>query len=55
MDCRSTQIQITKSLSTSSPDDNSLKLREKIKISGITAVERDKPYDDETLRNAGSG
>jgi hypothetical protein len=29
------------------------KLREKIKISGITAVERDKTYDDETLRNAG--
>src|ERR1035437_6647656 len=29
------------------------KLREKIKISGITAVERDTTYDDETLRNAG--
>src|SRR3984885_5219488 len=29
------------------------KLRDKIKISGITAVERDTTYDDETLRNAG--
>src|ERR1019366_5386730 len=29
------------------------KLRDKINISGITAVERDTPYDDETLRNAG--
>ncbi|MFZ0802809.1 MAG: nucleotidyl transferase AbiEii/AbiGii toxin family protein [Terriglobales bacterium] len=29
------------------------KLREKIKIPGITAVERDTTYDDETLRNAG--
>ena len=29
------------------------KLRDKIKIPGITAVERDTTYDDETLRNAG--
>jgi nucleotidyltransferase AbiEii toxin of type IV toxin-antitoxin system len=29
------------------------KLRDKIKISGITTVERDTTYDDETLRNAG--
>src|SRR6266567_6532764 len=29
------------------------KLRDKIKISGITAVARDTTYDDETLRNAG--
>jgi hypothetical protein len=29
------------------------KLRDKINISGITAVERDTTYDDETLRNAG--
>jgi Nucleotidyl transferase AbiEii toxin, Type IV TA system len=29
------------------------KLREKINIPGITAVERDTTYDDETLRNAG--
>ncbi len=29
------------------------KLRDKVKIPGITAVERDKTYDDETLRNAG--
>jgi len=29
------------------------KLRDKIKIPGITAVERDVPYDDEALRNAG--
>jgi Nucleotidyl transferase AbiEii toxin, Type IV TA system len=29
------------------------KLREKITIPGITAVERDTTYDDETLRNAG--
>jgi hypothetical protein len=29
------------------------KLQHKIKISGITAVERDATYDDETLRNAG--
>ena len=29
------------------------KLRDKVKISGITAVERDTTYDDETLRNAG--
>lgn len=29
------------------------KLRDKIKISGITAVERDTTYDDEQLRNAG--
>jgi len=29
------------------------KLRDKIKIPGITAVERDKIYDDATLRNAG--
>jgi hypothetical protein len=29
------------------------KLRDKIKISGITAIERDTTYDDETLRNAG--
>jgi hypothetical protein len=29
------------------------KLREKIKIPGITTVERDTTYDDETLRNAG--
>ena len=28
------------------------KLRDKIKISGVTAVERDTTYDDETLRNA---
>ena len=28
-------------------------LRDKIKISGITAVERDTTYDDDTLRNAG--
>src|SRR5258708_23185141 len=27
------------------------RLRDKIKISGITAVERDATYDDETLRN----
>jgi Nucleotidyl transferase AbiEii toxin, Type IV TA system len=29
------------------------KLGDKIKISGVTAVERDTTYDDETLRNAG--
>jgi Nucleotidyl transferase AbiEii toxin, Type IV TA system len=29
------------------------KLRDKIKIPGITSVERDRTYDDETLRNAG--
>src|SRR5258708_17700401 len=29
------------------------KLRDKINIPGITAVERDMTYDDETLRNAG--
>ena len=29
------------------------KLRDKIKIPGITTVERDTTYDDETLRNAG--
>jgi hypothetical protein len=29
------------------------KLRDKIKVSGITSVERDTTYDDETLRNAG--
>jgi predicted nucleotidyltransferase component of viral defense system len=29
------------------------KLREKIQIPGIVTVERDKDYDDETLRNAG--
>jgi hypothetical protein len=29
------------------------KLRDKIKIPGITAVERDTTYDDEILRNAG--
>ena len=29
------------------------KLRDKVKIPGITAVERDRTYDDETLRNAG--
>ncbi len=29
------------------------KLPDKIKIPGITAVERDTAYDDETLRNAG--
>ncbi len=29
------------------------KLRDKIKIPGITTVERDATYDDETLRNAG--
>jgi hypothetical protein len=29
------------------------KLRDKIKILGITAVERDMTYDDETLRNGG--
>src|ERR1700677_3471938 len=29
------------------------KLRDKIKIPGITSVERDTTYDDETLRNAG--
>ncbi len=29
------------------------KLRARIKIPGITAVERDATYDDETLRNAG--
>jgi Nucleotidyl transferase AbiEii toxin, Type IV TA system len=29
------------------------KLRTKLKISGITAVERDTTFDDETLRNAG--
>src|SRR5579864_1771071 len=29
------------------------KLREKIQIPGIVSVERDKDYDDETLRNAG--
>jgi hypothetical protein len=29
------------------------KLRDKIKIPGITSVERDTIYDDETLRNAG--
>jgi hypothetical protein len=29
------------------------KLRDKINIPGFTAVERDKTYDDETLRNAG--
>jgi len=29
------------------------RLRDKIKISGITAVERDTTYDDKTLRNAG--
>ncbi len=29
------------------------KLRDKINISGFTAVERDTTYDDETLRNAG--
>src|SRR6202453_1891604 len=29
------------------------KLRDKIKIPGITTVERDTPYDDETLTNAG--
>jgi Nucleotidyl transferase AbiEii toxin, Type IV TA system len=29
------------------------KLRDKIKMPGITAAERDTTYDDETLRNAG--
>jgi hypothetical protein len=29
------------------------KLRDKIKIPGITSVERDTTYDDDTLRNAG--
>ena len=29
------------------------KLRDKIKIPGITSVERDTTYDDETLRNVG--
>src|SRR5882724_1233089 len=54
MDYKSIQIQITKSPSTSSLDDGFFeKLRDKIKISGISAVERDTTYDDETLRNAG--
>jgi len=54
MVCRSIQIQITGRLrNIESRRIFYEKLRDKIKIPGITTVERDTTYDDETLRNAG--